>query len=577
MAGDYPGGRAPRVLMAALGAVAGWALWWLDAADLAPRLHLGGFFGVAALAGTLLALIGPLRIAVALPAAAGIAGVATALLIWASFRFDGPGLGDAAGALAGIAGIGTALATPLAAGRLRGQPGYATAFDITWDILVRGAAGGVFIGAFWATLAASDALLGLVGIDLIDRILALDGLAMTLSGAVGGLGLAVAHEMQAQIAPHLILRLLRLLVPPVLLVVVVFLIALAVRGLGAVFGDLSAAVTLMAMAGLCLFLIACALDRDDAAAVQVPAMRLAVRGLVLMLPVMTGLAAWAVALRVAQYGWSPARVIAAVLAALMLGYGLAYGIAALRRGGWMARIRRANPRLALAAVAAAVLLLTPVVNPQAIAARDQLARHADSPGRLPLWELQHEWGRAGQAVMGRLRARGDDPVLLARLAALDAAQTRFGFENAEERAVATGLIPRLRATVPVRPEGAVLPLRAFEGLAPYQLTELAEGCEAGRADAPGCVILLARFLPGVADDAQGVLAYRQGGGAVLRHFVLRDGQMAALGGWTDTASGSWAEIPASAVDDILNGRHRIAASGVNALVLGERRFVPGPK
>ena len=61
------------------------------------------------------------------------------------------------------------------------------------------------------------------------------------------LALAVVTELSDYVSPFLILRLLRLMLPPVLLVLAVFLLALPLRGLSGLFGGLSAAATLLAM------------------------------------------------------------------------------------------------------------------------------------------------------------------------------------------------------------------------------------------------------------------------------------------------------------------------------------------
>lgn len=54
------------------------------------------------------------------------------------------------------------------------------------------------------------------------------------------------------------------------------------------------------------------------------------------------LGVWAVWLRVAQYGWTPERLLALCGAILCLGYGALYLLAAFRRTGWQDRVRQAN-------------------------------------------------------------------------------------------------------------------------------------------------------------------------------------------------------------------------------------------
>ena len=92
----------------------------------------------------------------------------------------------------------------------------------------------------------------------------------------------------------------------------------------------------------------------------------------LILPVMAGLAAYAVWLRVGQHGWTPERLFVALACGLALVYGLVYALAVLRGVGWMGRIRQAQHRSGAAVILLAGLWLTPVLNAERISARNQL-------------------------------------------------------------------------------------------------------------------------------------------------------------------------------------------------------------
>ena len=173
--------------------------------------------------------------------------------------------------------------------------------------------------------------------------------------------------------------------PVVLVVMSVFILALPFQGLSHLFGDLSAAATLLAMALAGVTLVSTAVDQSDADATEAPLMRLMTQMLALLLPLPAALAGWAVWLRVDQYGLTPNRLAAAMAALLALGYGVAYAAAVLRRGRWMARIRLANTWLALGGVVLAALWLTPVLNAQRLSAASQLARY--EAGRTALANL----------------------------------------------------------------------------------------------------------------------------------------------------------------------------------------------
>ncbi|WP_444430496.1 hypothetical protein ACTTAM_04815 [Rhodobacter capsulatus] len=78
--------------------------------------------------------------------------------------------------------------------------------------------------------------------------------------------------------------------------------------------------------------------------------------------------------------------------------------------------------------------------------------------QLPLWEMKHDWGLAGQRGLERLGAR-DEAALAERLQQLATAEGRWQFEHAAETGAPA--LDRLRAAVTLWPAGAAWP----EGLA----------------------------------------------------------------------------------------------------------------
>jgi hypothetical protein len=247
-------------------------------------------------------------------------------------------------------------------------------------------------------------LLGIVGIPLFDTIISVTALPWVITGAALGLALAVVSEMSDVISPHLVLRLLRLLLVPVLAVLALFVLALPIRGMDGLLGGVSVALILLAMTGAAATLVTTAIDCTDNAAAHGRIMRLATQALALVLPVPAVLGGYAVWLRVDQHGWTPDRLFAATIAVIGLGYGLTYAGAVLARRHWMARIRLANIGMALALLAAAALWLTPVLDAERISARSQLARFeagVTSVAALDLAALS-TWGLAGDAVRQRL-------------------------------------------------------------------------------------------------------------------------------------------------------------------------------
>lgn len=509
---------AQRALFATIGAAAGLMLWILvdilpdqidnDRLLLALTLASGSFFAV------LLAALGPLRLRDAAAVGGLVALTSTALFSWAGLRFERvEDLFDSGHALAAYLVLVTIPVPFLIAAR---RPDarwhdYPTLFTEAWSLLVRSAAAWVFTGIFWGVLLLSNAVLQIVGIGLIEHLIKRAPVPFVLTGLVLGIGLAVVHEMREMISPTLLLRLLRLLTPLVFAVSLVFVIAAPINGLSGLFGSFSAATTLMAMAIAAVTLVTVTLDQTDAESASAPLLAWSARLTSLLVAVMGALALWAVWQRVGQYGLTPARVAALTGAAITLAYGLAFALAVLRGLGWMARIRRANIRLALALIALAVLWLTPVLDAERLSVRSQIVRFeaGKTPAEaLDLWALSHDWGRAGTRALKALRAP-DHPraaALAPALARLDAAPSRYAYRTGKPDAAAAEAVAAattyddLRAILPVVPKGASLPAQ-LEGPETKLLQEVTEGCARRTPDdAPACVAIVGNFSLNVGQE-----------------------------------------------------------------------------
>jgi len=519
-----------RGLMALIGGLAGVSLYLLakvlDRGLLDERAALALAAFAAAFFTALLALAGPLALRRAAVGAVGVAAVGAGLLVWASLRFDTVGqfIETPLWAL-----TGTVLAfVPLPFVIAASGPGwrdYPTLFGQAWTIVVRYAAAWLFVGAVWAVIWLSDALLGIVGLRVIEDLILVSFVPWVITGATLGLALAVVTELADLVSPYLILRLLRLLLPVVLVVMVVFVLALPLRGLTGLFGSLSAAATLLAMAAAAATLVTTAVDQTDLEATDSVLLGRATEGLALILPVPAGLGGYAVWLRVAQYGWTPDRVLAAVVAVLGLGYGVLYAVAVLRGAGWMARIRQANTTMALALMAAAALLLTPVLNPERIAANSQLARFSGGQTDVEALELAtfEQWGRAGAAALTRLQELSLAPgqaALARRLAQSRSSEPLLAV--AAEQVVAA-----LREAMPLRPAMAQATRdRLMAAIAPDEQRDWLTACLAPMADGrPGCVMVVGDFWPEQSGDEAIALLRQPDGYNRFEGLVTVDGQV----------------------------------------------------
>lgn len=563
---------AGRAEMAIIGAAAGLTLWALGekAPDIVNNPHgylavvafFAGFFAV------LLGLSGPHRVArAAAPALAlGLAGAV--LITLSSLRFDtNRDLVDAFHPIAAWL-VFLFIATPFAAVKMvqrESLTDYGRLFDTAWSILVRYSAGWLFAGVLFAVAYLSHALLDIVGITLIEDLLRNDPFRWGFLGFALGLGLSVVHELRQYLSPYLLLRMLRMLVPVVLVVVAIFAVAALLQGPDQLFGSLSRAATLLTVAILMISLISIALDRGDADAIDARWMRMATAALALLLPVIAGLAAYAIWLRVDQYGVTPPRMIAAVIAFVVLLYALAYPIAVLSRSTWMERVRRANVWIALAVLVLCAVWMSPILNAERISTNAQVARAEAGdmrPEQVPLWEMYNEWGRAGRLGLDKLAASTNT-------ALADAAVRQLEGKSVDEASKRSAQIAALLEVLVVLPEGETLHVEDLGGLTDWELgslavcgTTLVKRCVwvAGAFDdtEPGRQAMLFRPATGK-NNWRGWLARERNGTFVFDSLYVDGGVQ---------------RLSLEQIERLIAGDYRVAPSRFNSLWIGDVEILP---
>ena len=491
------GQTATRAALALTGALGGLSLW--AAFEAADRDWIGDYAAlilsslVLTLFAALLAMAGPLGLWRALPRALGLAVLAAGLVWLTRLRYADTDdfFASPIPALAGFV-VATLPVPFLIAAARSGWRDYPALFLEAWSIGLRFAAALTFTGVVWLVIFLSNEVLGIVGIDWIERLLE-DALApMVLTGAILGLGMAVIHDLAEYLSPYLVLRLFRLFLPVVLGVMVVFLVALPFRGLDGLTGGLSPALLLLTMIAAGIALVSIAVDQTDAEATQSPVQIRSAQALALILPVFAGLALWAIWLRTDQHGWTPERVFVALIGGMGLGYGLIYATAVLRGPGWMQRVRQGNIRMVLLGTLLAALWLTPVLNAERIAAANQLARFADgraTADSLDIYALGR-WGKPGDAALAALEVKALEPgqEALARVLA---------GETAAAVADTTALVARLAQMMPVQPPSAVGTRDTLlAGAETYLLESWIRVCETTlETGGPACLMVVADLMP----------------------------------------------------------------------------------
>ena len=570
--------RLSFILLGAAGGLAAWVLTQIANEPLGAlwggRPLLG--FGLFALIffGSGLAMLGELGLRRATLAAAGLALPVTLLALWKSLGFASAEQMLSTGhVMVALCVLATIPVPFMVATRFEGRQGwsdYRVLFLESWNIVVRYAAAWLFVGVVWVVLLLSAELLKLVGMREFAEILGKPLTVWLITGTALGLGLSVVTEMSDMVSPYLLLRLLRLLLPVLLGVVIVFVAVLPLRGLTHLFGHLSAAGILSAVALAAISLISIAVDQDDQEAVHTKVLSWSTRGLALLLPVLGGLAAWAVVLRVLDYGWTPDRVVAAAGVTVVLGYSVLYALSILSGRGWMGWLRRANIGMALGVVGLGLLWLTPLISPEAMAARSQIGRFERGDAdvfALPLWEMKAEWGVPGARALAALRARAAEPgqdALAARLALLERDDARWALQ--QDTSDGQDALARLGGALRVLPEGAQAPEELLRALLRYGRDDLAQLCAVEREDGlPACLLYLTDFLP-TSPGGDAVLLQAGRGSEGIELFYEARASWVAVGRFLPPDEAG--EDVDAAIRALLNGEGKLVPSGLMVLDAG---------
>lgn len=251
---------------------------------------------------------------------------------------------------------------------------YPTLFDLAWKLGVQLGIVLCFILSFWIMLRLGIALFDMIGLVGFGRFILHPSIAIPLTtiAAAAALQATDTSDDLVRSVRSLALSLLSWLLPVIALIALVFLVSLVVTGLQPLWATRTAAFLLIAAAAVMVIYINAAYQDGERHLPHI----LHVAGTIAagLLIFLVWIAAYAVWLRVTQYGWTEDRILcaAAVLVAGMFAIG--YLIAALLPGPWLKFIERWNVYGTFFFLIVLFLLCTPLGDPMRISVANQLWR-----------------------------------------------------------------------------------------------------------------------------------------------------------------------------------------------------------
>jgi hypothetical protein len=285
---------------------------------------------------------------------------------------------------------------------------YAFLFASAWRNGLQLASALAFTGGLWLLLWLWAGLFAVLNVDFFAKLFSSRFFIYPTSTIAFGIGIYLyrgRNEMIHGIYCAL-LQIIGWLLPLAALVAVIFLAALPFTGLQPLWATRHAGALLLTLQGFLLLLFN-ASWQDGSSEPQMPRwLRRPLSWTMVVLPIYAALNAYALYLRVDQYGWSGERIWAALLITVCGFCGLGYAYAALRRSDkWMAGVAPVNTAAALFFAALLAATATPLLDPERIAVASQIDRLLSGKVTADTFDyryLRFYTGRFGTKALQRL-------------------------------------------------------------------------------------------------------------------------------------------------------------------------------
>lgn len=230
---------------------------------------------------------------------------------------------------------------------------------------------------FQILVLLGSALFELIDIDLFSDLVASDPFRYLTYSTLFGLGIAIGRESEGvtNTLRRIALSICHGMLPVLALLALGFALALPFTGLEPLWETGNTTPLLLILVGLEILFVNAVFQDGETGPPYVRPVRLCVEAALLASLAFSGISAYSIGLRVAQYGFTPERVWAVVAVCITAGYSAGYSVAVLwRRDPWLGLIRRVNLSLSVAIGGIAIVTHTPALDPLAVSAASQALR-----------------------------------------------------------------------------------------------------------------------------------------------------------------------------------------------------------
>ena len=341
-------------------------------------------------------------------------------------------------------------------GERRRIASYQAYFETAWKLAVQLSFSAAFVGALWVVLWLGASLFMLVQLSFLRELLQkpwfsipVVTFAFTWAMHITDVRPGIVRGIRT-----LLLVLMSWVLPVATLIVGGCLASLWFTGLAPLGATKHAASVLLGAAAVLVVMVNAAWQNGVAAPTVAPAIRHSARLAALLLAPIVLIAIYALGLRVADYGWTDDRIIAAACLLVASCYAAGYAFAALRRG-WLDRIAGVNIATAFVVLAVMLALCSPIADPARLSVSNQLARLASgkvTADKFDFAYLRFDGARYGRAALAQLKDSASAAVRQGAETALAVTSRPRGAVIEANRAPAD-----LAANITVWPSGTRLP------------------------------------------------------------------------------------------------------------------------
>ncbi len=285
---------------------------------------------------------------------------------------------------------------------------------MAWKLGLQLALSLVFVGVFWLVLWLGANLFDLINIGFFRRLVEHLWFSIPASTLATAAALHVTDVRAGLVrgVRTLVLVLLTWLLPLMALIGAGFLVGLVFTGLEPLWKTQHAAAILLSAAALLIVLLNAAYQDGHPERAAPKILHYAGTLAALLLFPLVALAAYALDLRVEQYGWTIDRVATAACIVVAFAYALGYALAAIKPGPWLKLIERWNFGTAILVLAVFIAIFTPIVDPARISVASQIARLQAGGVKADKFDFEYlRWHgeRFGLAALGELQKTTQGP------------------------------------------------------------------------------------------------------------------------------------------------------------------------